>query len=88
MADTLGQEENTHRMLKKASLLTRLTPARQDAPFRGQGRSSEADPRLTFLGSWERSENAAGGLFQHPVNAWEQTVKNLERRLKKGKHHD
>ena len=48
MADTLGQEENTHRMLKKASLLTRLTPARQDAPFRGQGRSSEANPRFTF----------------------------------------
>jgi len=27
------------RMLKKARLLTRPTPARQDAPFRGQGRS-------------------------------------------------
>jgi len=26
-------------MLKKANLLTRPTPARQDAPFRGQGRS-------------------------------------------------
>ena len=31
-----------------ARLLTRPTPARQDAPFRGQGRSSEADPRFTF----------------------------------------
>ena len=27
------------RVLKKARLLTRPTPARQDAPFRGQGRS-------------------------------------------------
>ena len=35
-------------MLKKARLLTRPTPARRDAPFRGQGRSSEADLRLTF----------------------------------------
>jgi len=26
-------------MLKKAFILTRPTPARQDAPFRGQGRS-------------------------------------------------
>jgi hypothetical protein len=26
-------------MLKKANILTRPTPARQDAPFRGQGRS-------------------------------------------------
>ena len=29
----------SRRMLKKARLLTRPTPARQDAPFRGQGRS-------------------------------------------------
>jgi hypothetical protein len=29
------------------------------APFPKQGRSSEADPRFTFHGSWERSENAA-----------------------------
>ena len=27
------------RVLKKFRLLTRPTPARQDAPFRGQGRS-------------------------------------------------
>ena len=38
-------------MLKKARLLTRPTPARQDAPFRGQGRSSAADPRFTFHAS-------------------------------------
>ena len=54
-------------MLKKARLLTRPTPARQDAPFRGQGRSSATDARFTFHGSWERSENEAGGLFQHPA---------------------
>ena len=29
------------RMLKKARRLTRPTPARQDAPLRGQGRVSE-----------------------------------------------
>jgi len=27
------------------------TPARQDAPFRGQGRNSMADPRFTFHAS-------------------------------------
>ncbi len=53
-------------MLKMARLLTRPTPARQDAPFRRQGRSSEANPSfhvlpLTFHGSWERGKNAAGG---------------------------
>ena len=57
-------------MLKKARLLTRPTPALQDAPFPGQGRNSETDPsfhvsRLTFNGFLERCENAAGGLFQH-----------------------
>jgi hypothetical protein len=35
-------------MLKQARLLTRPTPARQDAPFRRQGRSSATDPRFTF----------------------------------------
>ena len=38
-------------MLKKARLLTRPTPARQDAPFRGQGHSSPADLRFTFHAS-------------------------------------
>ena len=71
-------------MLKKAAGLTRPTPAvispshpesaktdssPWDAPFPKQGRSSAADPRFTFYGSWERCENAAGGLFQHPVSA-------------------
>ena len=69
-------------MLKKTGLLTRpapavIPPARPesaetdslplDAPFRRQGRSSEADPRFTFHGSCERSENDAGGLFQQPA---------------------
>jgi hypothetical protein len=31
--------ERSRRMLKKARLLTRPTPAHQDAPLRGQGRS-------------------------------------------------
>ncbi len=60
------------RMLKKARLLTRPTLARRDAPYPMQCRSSAADPsfhvsRLTFHGPCERSENAAGGLFQHPA---------------------
>jgi len=38
-------------MLKKARLLTHPTPARQDAPFRGQGRNFAADPRFTFHAS-------------------------------------
>ena len=36
---------------QKGGLLTRPTPARQDAPFRGQGRNSAADPRFTFHAS-------------------------------------
>jgi hypothetical protein len=36
------------RMLKKARLLTRPALARRDAPCPKQGRSSTADPRLTF----------------------------------------
>ena len=32
-----------------------------------QGRSSVVDPRFTFHGSWERGENAAGGLCQQPA---------------------
>ena len=35
-------------MLKKARLLTRLTPARRDAPFPKHGRNSAVDPRFTF----------------------------------------
>ena len=68
------RRERPRRMLKKARLLTRPTLARRDAPSPKQGRSSEADPRftfhvsrLTFHGSRERSENDAGGLFQHPA---------------------
>jgi len=38
-------------MFKKAGLLTRPTPARRDAPFPKQGRSSAADPRFTFHAS-------------------------------------
>ena len=71
-------------MLKKARLLTHPTlaatsPARPEsaktasspraAPFRGQGRNSAADPRFTFHASGERGENAAGGLFEHPVRS-------------------
>jgi hypothetical protein len=41
----------SRRMLKKASLLTRPTLARRDAPYPKQGRSSEADPRFTFHAS-------------------------------------
>jgi hypothetical protein len=44
-----GQEEHTHRMLKKARHLTHPTPARQDAPFRGKAAAS--DPRWFFQAS-------------------------------------
>jgi hypothetical protein len=37
------------RMLRKASFLTRPTPARQDAPFRGQGRSER--PKIVLPSS-------------------------------------
>ncbi len=39
VARLLNNEGVFRRMLKKASLLTRPTPARQDAPFPKQGRS-------------------------------------------------
>ena len=45
------------------------TQARPDAPCPEQGRNSAADPRVTVHGLWERGENAAGGLFQHPLRA-------------------
>jgi len=35
----LDREAITGRLLKKFRLLTHSTPARRDAPFRGQGRS-------------------------------------------------
>jgi hypothetical protein len=56
-------------MLKKTRLLTRPTLPRRDAPCPKQARSSAADPRFTFHGSWERGENTAGGLFKHPARA-------------------
>jgi hypothetical protein len=44
-------------MLKKARLLTHPTPARQDAPFRGQGRSSLllAFKRVAWVGPKPRA---------------------------------
>jgi len=42
MVSTCGTtEKHSRRMLKKATVITRPTPVRQDAPFRGQGRSKE-----------------------------------------------
>jgi hypothetical protein len=58
-------------MLKKVRLLTRPAPARQDAPFRGQGRMGECSfcNVSHFTSHVSRiCENAAGGLFQHPAN--------------------
>ena len=43
--DTTGK--HSRRMLKKARLLTRPTPARRDAPFRGKAAASEG-PRRTL----------------------------------------
>jgi hypothetical protein len=60
---------NKFRMLKKAVVLTRPTPARQDAPFRRQGRSERrGEAYASVRRASERCENAAGGLFQHPVS--------------------
>ena len=52
------------RMLKKARRLTRPAPARRDAPFRGQGRSSAADSRFTFHAS---RFTAAGSAARTPL---------------------
>ena len=85
MPDAFGTRgEHTRRMLKKARLLTRPTPAitsparpesaktassPRDAPCPKRGRSSAADPRFTFHASrFTHLQNKAGGLFQHPVS--------------------
>ena len=47
----------------------RTASSPKDAPCLMQGRNSSADPRFTFHYSWERGENAAGGLFQHPARS-------------------
>ena len=43
--------KHSRRMLKKARFLTHPTLARRDAPCPKQGRSSTADPRVTFYAS-------------------------------------
>jgi len=54
-------------MLKKARLLTSPTPARQDAPFRGQGRASEAARRtLGTFSLWTKQERNYQ-TFPHPA---------------------
>ena len=50
-------------MLKKSADLTRPTPARRDAPFRGQGRRSAADPRFTFHCSWSNARTMLADFF-------------------------
>ncbi len=57
------------RMLKKARLLTRQTLARRDAPCPKQGRNERRGGVVlcAVRRAPERSENAAGGLFQHPA---------------------
>jgi len=70
-------------MLKMSRLLTRPTPAAtlparpesaktapspRDAPFRWQGRSEgRGEAYVSVRWASERSENEAGGLFQHPA---------------------
>ena len=60
------------RMLKKA---VQRSVRRESLNVKGFGGREPGNPtfhvsRLTFHGSWERRENAAGGLFQHPVRAY------------------
>jgi hypothetical protein len=51
-----------------ATVLTRPAPARQDAPFRGQGRSERRGKAYASVrGASARCENAADGLFRHPA---------------------
>jgi hypothetical protein len=65
----LDNRRTTRRMLKMAT----FSPTHPGAPGRvlslerPQLRASPSFhvSRLTFHGSWERGENAAGGLFQH-----------------------
>jgi len=56
-----GQEENTPAGCSKRSSSKAATPQLTIVHV----------SRLTFHGSWERCENAAGGLFQQPPNAEE-----------------
>jgi hypothetical protein len=59
------------RMLKKPSLLTRPTPARQDAPCPKQGRSFAADPRFTFHAS-------RFTVSQHPLGFLPEEERSIE----------
>ena len=61
--------------VQKGGLLTRPTPARQDSPFRGQGRNGDAPfERFTFYVSrFTHLQNEAGGLFQQLARAEAET---------------
>ena len=59
----LGQSKHVSRMLKKARLLTRPTPARLDAPFPKQGRSE----RSLIRGGWDDPNCAQ---LSHPPSHW------------------
>lgn len=62
-------------MLKETVILTRPTPAHQDAPFREQGllylvvRSRISQTNAASRDTLHAFENAAGGLFQDPVTS-------------------
>jgi len=57
------------RMLKMATVLTHPAPARQDAPFRRQGRRELGDRSvpLGYVAGRRATENDAGGHVEHPV---------------------
>ena len=75
-----AQRKQSCRMLKKASLLSHPTPARQDAPFRGQGRSLAVNLRFTsylsqFLGATRerRWRSFSASCYRGNVN-WESSA--------------
>jgi hypothetical protein len=63
------------RLLKKAAILTRPTPARRDAPFFSPAQPRRAETRLSarkaapsYLIIRISQANDAGGLFQQPIS--------------------
>ena len=49
MIDIDDRVRRTHRMFKKTSVLTHPTPARRDAPLRGQGRGESDSLKLVIF---------------------------------------
>ena len=66
-------------MLKKAGLLTRPTPARQDASFRGQGRASEEARRtLRYVEPLNEARTPLADFFSILLNGLQHQLESIQ----------